>query len=263
MSSISPDLINNLQSTEEYKRSIAISDSIKFLLGKIEELTQMNSKLTKQNNEINLSLKNSNETIFKLQTDNGLLQNEAKLYKSKLSITEQLNNTLEETIKELNLKIGNQNQNFNIKCEQFNNILNEYKNIFEELKLEKLAIENKFKDAINKINDYKEINQSLQIEINKLKSDKIALDILNNKLKSYEVLMYKLDLENQSFKQDIVNYRNQIASITNSQSFDDNYPIKKINLNNEIDNIDKNYQTIQVSTSQNLFAEKDNFDDKV
>ena len=55
--------------------------------------------------------------------------------------------------------------------------------------------------------------------------------------------MYKLDLENQSFKQDIVNYRNQIASITNSQSFD--------------------YQTIQVSTSQNLLAEKDNFDDKV
>ena len=75
--------------------------------------------------------------------------------------------------------------------------------------------------------------------------------------------MYKLDLENQSFKQDIVNYRNQIASITNSQSFDDNYAIKKINLNNEIDNIDKNYQTIQVSTSQNLFAEKDNFDDKI
>ena len=212
---------------------------------------------------MSLNLKKINEKLFQFKTDNNLLKDESKLFKTKLNITEKLNNSLEETIKELNLKIENQEKNFNKKCENFNNILNEYKNIFEELKLEKLAIENKFKDAINKINEYKEINQNLQIEINKLKSDKLALDILNNKLKSYEVLMYKLDLENQSFKQDIVNYRNQIASITNSQSFDDNYPIKKINLNNEIDNIDKNYQTIQVSTSQNLFAEKDNFDDKI
>ena len=255
MTSISPDLINNLQSTEEYKRSTAISDSIKFLLGKIEELTQINSKISKQNKEISLSLKNSNETIFKLQTDNGLLQNEAKLYKSKLSITEQLNNTLEETIKELNLKINDQQKNFNNKYEQFNNILNEYKRVFEELKLEKLSAENKVKEVLNDINQYKDINQKLQIEINKLKSEKITLENLNNKIKSYEVLMYKLDLENQSFKQDIVNYRNQIASI-NNQSIDD-FPIQKINLNNEIDNIDKNYQTIRVSTSQNLFAEKD------
>ena len=183
------------------------------------------------------------------------MQNEAKLYKSKLSITEQLNNTLEETIKELNLKINDQQKNFNNKYEQFNNILNEYKRVFEELKLEKLSAENKVKEVLNDINQYKDINQKLQIEINKLKSDKIALETLNNKIKSYEVLMYKLDLENQSFKQDIVNYRNQIASI-NNQSIDD-FPIQKINLNNEIDNIDKNYQTIRVSTSQNLFAEKD------
>ena len=255
MTTINSELIKNLQSTEEYQRSIAISDSIKLLLGKIEELTKLNNKLTKENNEINLNLKNSNETIFKLQTDNGLLQNEAKLYKSKLSITEQLNNTLEETIKELNLKINDQQKNFNNKYEQFNNILNEYKRVFEELKLEKLSAENKVKEVLNDINQYKDINQKLQIEISKLKSEKIALETLNNKIKSYEVLMYKLDLENQSFKQDIVNYRNQIASI-NNQSIDD-FPIQKINLNNEIDNIDKNYQTIRVSTSQNLFAEKD------
>ena len=255
MTTINSELIKNLQSTEEYQRSIAISDSIKLLLGKIEELTKLNIKLTKENNEINLNLKNSNETIFKLQTDNGLLQNEAKLYKSKLSITEQLNNTLEETIKELNLKINDQQKNFNNKYEQFNNILNEYKRVFEELKLEKLSAENKVKEVLNDINQYKDINQKLQIEINKLKSEKITLENLNNKIKSYEVLMYKLDLENQSFKQDIVNYRNQIASI-NNQSIDD-FPIQKINLNNEIDNIDKNYQTIRVSTSQNLFAEKD------
>ena len=42
MTSISPELISNLQSTEKYKRSIAISDSIKYKKKKIEELTQIN-----------------------------------------------------------------------------------------------------------------------------------------------------------------------------------------------------------------------------
>ena len=182
----------------------------------------------------------------------------SKLLKIKLNITEKLNNSLEETIKELNLKIENQEKNFNKKCENFNNILNEYKNIFEELKSKKETLENKLKQAFNDINNCKELIQNYQFEINKLKSNKIALDILNKKIKSYEILMYKLDLENQSFKKDILNYRNQIAYITNSQTNEENFPIQKINLNQELDNIEKNYETNKISSSENIYTESEN-----
>ena len=192
------------------------------------------------------------------KTDNNLLKDESKLFKTKLNITEKLNNSLEATIKELNLKIENQEKNFNKKCENFNNILNEYKNIFEELKSEKETLEDKLKQAFNDINNCKELIQNYQFEINKLKSNKIALDILNKKIKSYEILMYKLDLENQSFKKDILNYRNQIAYITNSQTNEENFPIQKINLNQELDNIEKNCESIKISSSENINSESEN-----
>ena len=255
---ISPELINKLKSTEEYKRNSAISNSINYLIGKIEELTEINSKLIKKNDEMSLNLKKINEKLFQFKTDNNLLKDESKLFKTKLNITEKLNNSLEATIKELNLKIENQEKNFNKKCENFNNILNEYKNIFEELKSEKETLEDKLKQAFNDINNCKELIQNYQIEINKLKSNKIALDILNKKIKSYEILMYKLDLENQSFKKDILNYRNQIAYITNSQTNEENFPIQKINLNQELDNIEKNCESIKISSSENINSESEN-----
>ena len=255
---ISPELINKLKNTEEYKRNSAMSNSINYLIGKIEELTEKNSKLIKKNDEMSLNLKKINEKLFQFKTDNNLLKDESKLFKTKLNITEKLNNSLEETIKELNLKIENQEKNFNKKCENFNNILNEYKNIFEELKSKKETLENKLKQAFNDINNCKELIQNYQFEINKLKSNKIALDILNKKIKSYEILMYKLDLENQSFKKDILNYRNQIAYITNSQTNEENFPIQKINLNQELDNIEKNYETNKISSSENIYTESEN-----
>ena len=255
---ISPELINKLKSTEEYKRNSAISNSINYLIGKIEELTEKNSKLIKKKWWNEFKFKKINEKLFQFKTDNNLLKDESKLFKTKLNITEKLNNSLEETIKELNLKIENQEKNFNKKCENFNNILNEYKNIFEELKSEKETLEDKLKQAFNDINNCKELIQNYQIEINKLKSNKIALDILNKKIKSYEILMYKLDLENQNFKKDILNYRNQIAYITNSQTNEENFPIQKINLNQELDNIEKNYETIKISSSENINSESEN-----
>ena len=45
---ISSELIKKLESTEEYKRDSAIKTSIDYLIGKIEELTEINSKLTNQ-----------------------------------------------------------------------------------------------------------------------------------------------------------------------------------------------------------------------
>ena len=81
---ISPELINKLKSTEEYKRNSAISNSINYLIGKIEELTEINSKLIKKNDEMSLNLKKINEKLFQFKTDNNLLKDESKLFKTKL-----------------------------------------------------------------------------------------------------------------------------------------------------------------------------------
>jgi hypothetical protein len=64
---ISPELINKLKSTEEYKRNSAMSNSINYLIGKIEELTEINSKLIKKNDEMSLNLKKLMKNYFNLK----------------------------------------------------------------------------------------------------------------------------------------------------------------------------------------------------
>ena len=64
---ISPELINKLKNTEEYKRNSAISNSINYLIGKIEELTEINSKLIKKNDEMSLNLKKLMKNYFNLK----------------------------------------------------------------------------------------------------------------------------------------------------------------------------------------------------
>ena len=76
---ISPELINKLKNTEEYKRNSAMSNSINYLIGKIEELTEINSKLIKKNDEMSLNLKKINEKLFQFKTDNNLLKDEIKI----------------------------------------------------------------------------------------------------------------------------------------------------------------------------------------
>ena len=62
---------------------------------------------------------------------------------------------------------------------------------------------------------------------------------LISKIKKYEVLLYKMDLENQGYKDEIQKYQNQLATVT-GQNF--NFvPIYKIDLNSELETIeDKN-----------------------
>ena len=64
---ISPELINKLKNTEEYKRNSAMSNSINYLIGKIEELTEINSKLIKKNDEMSLNLKKLMKNYFNLK----------------------------------------------------------------------------------------------------------------------------------------------------------------------------------------------------
>ena len=144
------------------------------------------------------------------------------------------------------------------KIKELKNENNEYKNIIEKLKNEKITLDYKLNESLKQLNEYKERNENLLFENNRLNSDKIALNIVNRKLKSYQILMYKIDLENQTFKKDIINYRNYISKITNTETNENNFPYQKINLNEELNTIDNTYQINTISSSQNLNSENVN-----
>ena len=261
------ELINQLQSTNEYKRSCAIAESIQLLLNKISELEQKvndeaeKANLIKANDEAAQNNSNQNNLITQLKSENALLQNESKLYKTKLSVTEQLNKTLEQTVNELNSKISTQQKTFNIKCEQFSNVLNEYKNIFEELKIEKLSLETQLSKSIKELTEMKSKNEMLSKQIDSLKQDQQNSQNLNKKLKKYELLLYKIDLENQTFKQEIKNLHNKYnIPLSNSDTIDNSSGIpviKKIDLNSELNTIENDYKSNVVGTAVNLCTETD------
>ena len=81
-------------------------------------------------------------------------------------------------------------------------------------------------------------------------------EILNKKLKDYEILFYKLDLENHSFKQEIKNYQNKLCTIT-GESVDNQIPIKKIDVNNELNTIENN--TSYFETNNNNLMSNNTF----
>ena len=267
MSMVDNELISQLQSTNEYKRSCAIAESIQLLLNKISELEAEKSNLIKANDDAAQSNANQSALITKLKSENALLQNESQLYKTKLSVTEQLNKTLEQTVNELNSKISTQQKTFNTKCDQFSNVLNEYKNIFEELKIEKLSLETQLSKSVKELTEAKSKNEILSKQIDSLKQDQQNSQSLNKKLKEYELLLYKIDLENQTFKQEIKNLHNKYnIPLTNSETIDNTSGIpviKKIDLNSELNTIENDYKSNVVGTAVNLCTETDTNNDKM
>ena len=241
------DLISQLKQTDEHNRSKAIADSITFLLSHIKSLETKNSSLQEKITELTTSNADLNMNLTKLKSDNTLLQNEIKILKSKLSITDQLNHTLEQTISELNIKLSNQQINFDSKCDKFSNILTEYKSVFEALKQEKASQDNELNNIINELNQLKTENEHLRNDNSALKKEKMKYHSLQKKVKEYELLLYKIDLENQTFRQELKKYQKFNATrgksnITYNQQTDNIDAINKIDLNNELNTIDNNYK---------------------
>ena len=241
------DLIFQLKQTDEHNRSKAIADSITFLLSYIKSLETKNSSLQEKITELTTSNADLNMNLTKLKSDNTLLQNEIKILKSKFSITDQLNHTLEQTISELNTKLSNQQINFDSKCDKFSNILTEYKSVFEALKQEKASQDNELNNVIDELNQLKTENEHLSSDNNTLKKEKMKYHSLQKKVKEYELLLYKIDLENQTFRQELKKYQKSNvtrgkSNITYNQQTDSIDAINKIDLNNELNTIDNNYK---------------------
>jgi hypothetical protein len=101
---------------------------------------------------------------------------------------------------------------------------NEKEIIINNLSKEKNAINNQKDELINELNNFKKFE-----EINKQ---------LKHKIKKYEILLYKMDLENQGYKDEIQKYQNQLSTLTGQTI---NFiPIYKIDLNTELESIEGN-----------------------
>ena len=116
---------------------------------------------------------------FKLKSEMKVLKSQTELYKTKLSVTEELNKTLEQTIIELKNKIKNDNISYNQKNEQYSSSINKYKNIIEEMEKEKEKNENMINSLINEKKEINDEMERLNDEINGYKK----YDEINNQLK--------------------------------------------------------------------------------
>ena len=253
---LTKDIIFQLKSTEEYKRSKAIADCITFLSNKIKELELNNNNLNKKIEELNKKNTSESESNFKLKSEIKVLKKQSELYKTKLSVTEELNKTLEKTVSELKNKINNDKIFYNQKNEKLSSSINKYKNIIEEIKSvkekeinillkEKNELYNEKENIINELNNKKKFE-----ELNKQ---------LKHKMKKYEVLLYKMDLENQGYKDEIQKYQNQLSTLTGQAI---NFiPIYKIDLNTELDSIQNlKENNDNISNEENINKEEENIE---
>lgn len=255
---LTKDIISQLKNTDEYKRSQAIAGCITFLSNKIKELELNNNNLNKKIEDLTQKNTKESELIVKLKSEVKVLKSQTELYKTKLSVTEELNKTLEQTISELKNKINTEKKSYNQKNDKLSSTINKYKNIIEEMKKEKEIVLNNLLKEKNKINNE---NEKLLKELKNMRQIEDLNKQMKYKIKKYEVLLYKMDLENQGYKDEIQKYQNQLSTLTGQTI---NFiPIYKIDLNNELESIEGNIDNIENDENNNKEENiESNIDDK-
>ena len=120
---------------------------------------------------------------------------------TEIEVFEKIKQLSNETIDKMKSKIKEKENEFKINSEKYMKIINEYKTIYEEMKVDKVSLEKQIEKAIQNVNEIKEENRSLCKEIEKYKEITIQCENLNKKYKEYQILLYKLDFENQFYKE--------------------------------------------------------------
>jgi chromosome segregation ATPase len=173
-----------------------------------------------------------------------------------------LNVSLEKKIHEHEQVIKENDMKKTEKGKQFNDILDEYKKTFDEFQEENMKLLNRLKSSetelkekeISYINQIERIKQETKNEVSQLTDREIKL---NKRVKEYEILLYKMDLENQNFKEHI--------RILNKKLGCTNMSINKLNVTNEIKNIHNLFQAEErdgdglVSPGDTLMTNNSNF----
>ena len=224
-----------MNNSDDYMKSKAIADSIQTMLNRISVLESENEKLIKYNS-------NTIAIVNQLKSENALLVNEINVYKSKESVNKELIATYEETIEKMKIKMKEKENEFKINTEKYVTIINEYKTIYEEMKVDKVSLEKQIEKAIQKVNEIKEKNRSLCKEIERYKESTIKCENLNKKCKEYQILLYKLDLENQLYKEHLKKNNININNIANNITYNNSVDIEEKDLSKirtEIENTQK------------------------
>ena len=110
------------------------------------------------------------------------------------------------------------------------------------MKVDKVSLEKQIEKAIQNVNEIKEKNRSLCKEIERYKESTIKCENLNKKCKEYQILLYKLDLENQLYKEHLKKNNININNIANNITYNNSVDIEEKDLSKirtEIENTQK------------------------
>ena len=130
------ELIINLKSTDEFKRSKAIAGCITFLSEKIRELESEKSNLIIKLEDLTKKNLSQKEVNAKLKSELEVQKNQNGLFKTKLNVLEELKKTFEKTVSELKNKLEKEKKEQKEKIDQYELMLNKYKQISIETKNE-------------------------------------------------------------------------------------------------------------------------------
>lgn len=275
-SNISNDLINQLISENNQlkeKLNDKKNDNNVNLLNKINELEKSNSELKKQNEILEIKIKNENillntndinkekqnELINKLKNDINNLEIENQSLKSKLLLDyKKENNDINEENKKLKLmneSLSQKNKELNDKIVDLTKNINEYKSKYDLLLSEKNEIKNSndklllelelMKQKNNEDEEYKNENNKKDEEIVKLKEElkeieQEKLELINtkneisNKKYEYEDEIQKLKEELNLVKNDLEKFKE-----INTKLLEENAR-KQEEINNYENNLDNN-----------------------
>lgn len=192
---------------EQWNSEIKYTDSIKNLKSELNEKI----KLT----ELNLEEFEQKEFILT----------------NKIDALSTINKSLDSKVKQLECEILNLQKNKNENEKELEKIILDYKENFEKLGKEFQMLQNKLtKNEKESLDNEKKLNN----EISLLKEKELYL---NKKLKEFEVLIYKQNLENQNLRDSIRNFNNKssVESLTDTLQ---SLKSTKIDVENELRTID-------------------------
>lgn len=150
---------------------------------------------------------------------------------NKIDALSTINKSLDSKVKQLECEISNLQKNQNESEKKLEKIILDYKENFDKLGKELQMLQNKLtKNEKELLDNEKKLNN----EISLLKEKEL---LLNKKLKEFEVLIYKQNLENQNLRDSIRNFNNKssVESLTDTLQ---SLKSTKIDVENELRTID-------------------------
>jgi DNA repair exonuclease SbcCD ATPase subunit len=220
---------------DEYKRSLAISEAFNFLLDKIkvseEKLKEGINSEMKYTESIKNLKSELNEKIKITELNLEEFEQKEFILTNKIDALNSINKSLENKVKQFESEIKNFKNIQTERDNEFEKIILEYKENFEKLGREFQILQN---NSSRKEKEFLDTEKKLNNEINSLKEKEI---FLNKKLKEFEVLIYKQNLENQNLRDGLRNFNSKTAVESLADTLQ-SLSTTKIDVENELKTID-------------------------